>query len=383
MTPGECREQLQDLAQRMDALGGIFDLDGLRHNVDRLTNLSLAEGFWDDQEKAQRMMRERSSTEETLKEFEHVESEVKDLLELLELAVAEGDDGVIGDVAAQLPALEPEVRRLELKRMLTPEDDTDAIVTINPGAGGTEAQDWAEILLRMYLRWCERRGFKTELLSKQPGDEAGIKDASFVARGPNAYGYLRAENGVHRLIRISPFDANKRRHTSFAGVSVVPDLGDELNEGEIEIRDEDLEVSTMRSGGAGGQHVNRTESAVRMKHIPTGFTVRCEAERSQHQNRETALKMLRGLLFEKARREKEQAFEEAFLNDRADIAFGSQVRTYTLQPYTMVKDERTDHKATNAEAVLDGDLDEFIETYLLMSAEKKQQKKKEGEAQRN
>jgi peptide chain release factor 2 len=181
---------------------------------------------------------------------------------------------------------------------------------------------------------------------------------------------------VHRLIRISPFDANKRRHTSFAGVSVVPDLGDELSEGEIEIRDEDLEVSTMRSGGAGGQHVNRTESAVRMKHIPTGFTVRCEAERSQHQNRETALKMLRGLLFEKARREREEAFEEAFMADRADIAFGSQVRTYTLQPYTMVKDERTDHKVTNAEAVLDGDLDSFIETYLLMSANKKQEKKK-------
>ncbi|MGB5223058.1 MAG: peptide chain release factor 2 [Polyangiales bacterium] len=380
MTPGECREQLQDLAQRMDSLGRYLDLDGLRNNIDRLTNLSLGEGFWDDQQKAQKMMRERSSSEETLQEFEKVQAEVTDLLELLELAADEADEEVIADVAAQVPSVEAEVRRLELKRMLTADDDTDAIVTINPGAGGTEAQDWAEILLRMYLRWCERRGFKTELLSKQPGDEAGIKDASFVARGPNAYGYLRSENGVHRLIRISPFDANKRRHTSFAGVSVVPDLGDELTEGEIEIKDEDLEVSTMRSGGAGGQHVNRTESAVRMKHIPTGFTVRCEAERSQHQNRETALKMLRGLLFEKARREKEQAFEEAFLNDRADIAFGSQVRTYTLQPYTMVKDERTDHKATNADAVLDGDLDEFIETYLLMNAEKKQQKKKTGEA---
>jgi len=361
--------------------GGIFDLDGLRHNVDRLTNLSLAEGFWDDQQKAQRLMRERSSAEEIIKEFERIHSEVNDLLELLELAASEDDDAVMADVGAQLPRLESEVRNLELKRMLTKDDDTDAIVTINPGAGGTEAQDWAEILLRMYLRWCERRGFKTELLSKQPGDEAGIKDATFVARGPNAYGYLRAENGVHRLIRISPFDANKRRHTSFAGVSVVPDLGDELSEGEIEIKDEDLEVSTMRSGGAGGQHVNRTESAVRMKHIPTGFVVRCEAERSQHQNRDTALKMLRGLLFEKARREREEAFEEAFLSDRADIAFGSQVRTYTLQPYTMVKDERTDHKATNAEAVLDGDLDEFIETYLLMNAEKKQEKKKVGNAQ--
>ena len=321
-------------------------------------------------------MRERSTAEETLKEFERVDAEIRDSLELLELAAAEGDDDVIGEVEAQLPTLSAEVRGLELKRMLTQDDDTDAIVTINPGAGGTEAQDWAEILLRMYLRWCERHGYKTELLSKQPGDEAGIKDATFVARGPNAYGYLRAENGVHRLIRISPFDANKRRHTSFAGVSVVPDLDDELTEGEIEIRDEDLEVSTMRSGGAGGQHVNRTESAVRIKHIPTGFTVRCEAERSQHQNRETAMKMLRGLLFEKARREREEAFEEAFIADRADIAFGSQVRTYTLQPYTMVKDERTDHKVNNADAVLDGDLDEFIETYLLMNADKQQARKK-------
>lgn len=327
------------------------------------------------------MMRERSSAQETLEEFEAVDGEARDLLDLLDLAVSEGEQGVIADVAARIPSLEAEVRRLELKRMLTPDDDTDAIVTITPGAGGTEAQDWADMLLRMYLRWCERRGFKTELLSKQPGDEAGIKDATFVARGPNAYGYLRAENGVHRLIRISPFDANKRRHTSFAGVSVVPDLGDELTEGEIEIRTEDLEVTTMRSSGAGGQHVNRTESAVRMKHIPTGFVVRCEAERSQHQNRETALKMLRGLLFEKARREREEAFEEAFLSDRADIAFGSQVRTYTLQPYTMVKDERTDYKISNAAAVLDGGLDEFIETYLLMNAEKKQRKKKTGEAQ--
>ncbi|RZV53623.1 MAG: peptide chain release factor 2 [Deltaproteobacteria bacterium] len=378
MTPGECREKLQDLVQRMQALGRYLDLDGLRHEIDRLSNLSASEGFWDDQKRAQKLMRERASAEEILKEFERVDSETNDLLELLDLAASEGDEGVVADVAGQLPAIEAQVRTLELKRMLSKDDDTDAIVTINPGAGGTEAQDWADILLRMYLRWCERRGFKTELLSKQPGDEAGIKDASFIARGANAYGYLRAENGVHRLIRISPFDANKRRHTSFAGVSVVPDLGDELSEGEIEIRDEDLDVSTMRSGGAGGQHVNRTESAVRMKHIPTGFTVRCEAERSQHQNRDTALKMLRGLLFEKARREREEAFEEAFLNDRADIAFGSQVRTYTLQPYTMVKDERTDHKVTNADAVLDGDLDEFIETYLLMNAEKK--KKKAGDA---
>ena len=356
--------------------GGIFDLPGLRHTVDRLTNLSLGEGFWDDQQKAQKLMRDRATAEQTLTDIGALSAQVDDSLELLELAAAENDSGIIDELGEQLSSLEQRVRDLELKRMLTPDDDTDAIVTINPGAGGTEAQDWADILLRMYLRWCERRGFKVELVSKQDGDEAGIKDATVMVRGPYAYGYLRAENGVHRLIRISPFDSNKRRHTSFAGVSVVPDLGDELTEGEIEMKDDDLEMTTMRSGGAGGQHVNRTESAVRIRHIPTGFVVRCESQRSQHQNRDTALKMLRGLLFEKARREREEAFEEAFLNDRSDIAFGSQVRTYTLQPYTMVKDERTDHKVANADAVLDGELDSFIETYLLMTADKKQKKMK-------
>ncbi len=319
-------------------------------------------------------MRERATAEESLKSFERLLQELNDAQELLSLAAEESDDAVVQEVAAQLSSLGERVHALELKRMLTPDDDQDAIVTINPGAGGTEAQDWADILLRMYLRWSERRGYKTELVSKQPGDEAGIKDATIIVRGPHAYGYLRPENGVHRLIRISPFDANKRRHTSFASVSVVPDLDDELTEGEITIKDDELEVSTMRSGGAGGQHVNRTESAIRIRHVPTGFVVRCEAERSQHQNRETAMKMLRGLLFEKARREREAAFEEAYLSDKSEIAFGSQVRTYTLQPYTMVKDERTDHKVANAHAVLDGELDSFIETYLLMHAEKKSDK---------
>lgn len=320
-------------------------------------------------------MRERATAEATVEDFESATREVADLQGLMELAAEEGDEAMVREIAGQVPAIEARVRALELGRMLGADDDHDAIVTINPGAGGVDAQDWAEMLLRMYLRWCEGRGFKTDLLSKQPGEEAGIKDATILVKGPFAYGYLRAENGVHRLIRISPFDANKRRHTAFAGVSVVPDLGDELTEEEVEIRDEDLEVSTMRSGGAGGQHVNRTESAVRIRHVPSGFVVRCEAERSQHQNRETAMKMLRGLLFEKARREREEAFEEAFVGDKSEIAFGSQARTYTLQPYTMVKDERTDHKTGNVHAVLDGDLDDFIETYLMMSADRKSAKK--------
>lgn len=357
--------------------GGIFDLDGLRHSLDRLTNLTLAPGFWDDPKRAQKLMRERASVEETLVGLEKIAREIKDLGDLLDMAAEAADESLVDEVASQLAPLDERVRKLELKRMLSDEtDDNDAIISIAPGAGGVDAQDWAEMLFRMYLRYCESKGFKIEILSKQPGDDAGLKDASFIARGPMAYGFLRAENGVHRLIRISPFDANHRRHTAFAGVSVVPDLDDDVTLDGIQLRDEDLEVQTMRSGGSGGQHVNKTESAIRIKHMPTGFVVRCDSERSQHQNRETAMKMLRGLLFEKARREKEAAFEDAFQGDKNEIAFGSQVRTYTLQPYQMVKDERTEHKVSNASAVLDGDLDSFIESYLMMNADKKKAKQK-------
>ena len=343
-----------------------------------MTNQTLAEGFWDDQDKAQKVLRDRAAATETLERYEKVTKEVTDLLELLELAAADDDETMIGEVAEQLPDLEKGVRDMEIKRMLSgPEDISDAIVTIHPGAGGLDAQDWAEMLLRMYLRWAERMGFKVEIIEKQPGEGAGIKDASFIVRGPYAYGYLRAENGVHRLIRISPFDANARRQTAFAAMTVVPDLDEDV--GEIEIKPDDLEVQTMRSGGAGGQHVNRTESAIRIKHIPTGIVIKCQAERSQHQNRATAMKMLRGMLYERARREREEAFEEAYGGDKQDIAFGSQVRTYTLQPYRMVKDERTDHKATNVESILDGNIDEFIETYLLQTADKQAAKKEKQE----
>ena len=325
-------------------------------------------------------MRERASAESTLESFEKLDEEVKNLRELLEMAGEEGDEEIAEEVAAAIPALDERTRGLELQRMLSPEDNEDAILMINPGAGGVDAQDWAEMLLRMYLRWCDKRGFKTTMQSRQPGDEAGIKEAHVLVSGPNAYGYLRAENGVHRLIRISPFDSNARRHTAFASVRVVPDLNDDVTLDAIEIRDEDIEIDRMRSGGAGGQHVNRTESAVRVRHLPTGFVVRCDNERSQHQNKDQAMKMLRGMLFEKARREQEAAFEEAFMGDRAEIAFGSQVRSYTLQPYTMVKDERTDHKEGNAQAVLDGDIDAFIETYLLSNADKK---KAQADAQKD
>ena len=349
--------------------GGIFDVDGLKHEVERLTNLSLREGFWDDQDAARKTMRERSKAEETAKSFELLDSDVRGLLELLEMASEGDDDADVAELLEQVPDLEKGVRALELKRMLTDDDDNDAIVNINSGAGGTDAEDWAEILMRMYLRWCDTKGFKTSLIDKQPGEVCGISSASFLVQGAYAYGFLRAENGVHRLIRISKFSG--RRETSFAGVNVVPDLDDEV---EVEVNENDLEITTMRSGGAGGQHVNRTESAVRIRHIPTGYVVRCDNERSQHQNRDQAMKMLKGFLYEKARREKEAAFEEAFMSDMTDISFGSQARTYTLQPYKMVKDERTEHKVGNADAVLDGDLDSFIETYLMMAADERAKK---------
>lgn len=305
-----------------------------------------------------------------MRRFSDLEQRRGDLHELLELALSESDGDVVGQVAEQIEAVANGVREMELARMMAgPQDLADAIVTIHPGAGGVEAQDWAEMMMRMYLRWCERKSYRTEIVDLQPGDEAGIKSATFLVHGEYAYGRLHAESGVHRLIRISPFDANARRHTSFAAVDIVPDLAEE--DGDIEIKPEELKVDTFRAGGAGGQHVNKTESAIRITHLPTGIIVQCQAERSQHKNRSTAMKMLRGRLYEKRRRDQEAAFEAAYGGNKRDIDFGSQVRSYTLAPYRLVKDERTDHKVGNVDAVLDGDLDEFIEVYLLSVGDKR------------
>jgi peptide chain release factor 2 len=358
--------------------GGTFDVDGLKRQLDRLNHQTSEPGFWDDPDRAQKLVQERATIEASVERHDKLAREVKDLGELLEMAAGE-DAAMVEDVVAQVPELERRVRQAELARMLSkPEDRLDAIVYIAPGAGGVDAQDWAQMLLRMYLRWCEKKGFKVEMLDEQAGDEAGIKDASIAVRGAFAYGYLKAENGVHRLIRISPFDSNARRHTAFAAVHVVPEIDDAI---EVDIKKEDLEVDTMRSGGKGGQHVNKTESAIRIKHVPSGIIVKCSAERSQHKNRSTAMKMLRSLLYEKLLSEREAEFAESYDSGKSKIDFGSQIRSYTLQPYRLVKDERTEHKIGNVDAVLDGDLDEFIEEYLLMTADKKSPAEKKAAAE--
>jgi peptide chain release factor 2 len=308
-------------------------------------------------------MRERGNTQDVIAAFERLSTKIDDARMFAELSdEVGGDPESLSEGEKALDTVEVELARMEKLRMLSGEHDTfNAIVTIKPGAGGTESQDWASILYRMYLRYCEQQGWETEVTDYQDGDEAGIKMAEFRVVGPYAFGHLKAESGVHRLVRISPFDANKRRHTSFAAVSVIPEIDDNI---VIEVKESDLRVDTYRASGAGGQHVNRTDSAVRLTHKPTGVVVACQAERSQHKNRDKAMKMLRAKLYELELRKREEKAAEAH-SDEAAVAFGSQIRSYVLHPYKQIKDLRTGYTVGNVDSVLDGKLDGFVEAYLL------------------
>ena len=318
-----------------------------------------APGFWDDSETAAKVNTEHAQISRKLDEFEGLERDVEDLVEL-------GDDpDLAGEIEEQLGDVERRLEHLEEQRLFSGRyDPGDALVTVNAGAGGTDAQDWAEMVLRMEMRWAEKRGFKVELLEASPGEEAGIKSATFRVSGENAYGLYTAERGVHRLVRLSPFDAAHRRQTSFAGVEVAPVVEDTT---EIVIDPDDLQVDTYRASGAGGQHVNKTDSAVRVTHRPTGIVVQCQNERSQTQNRETAMSMLRSKLAERAERERAEEIARE-KGEAQDVNFGSQIRSYVLHPYTMVKDHRTNHEVGNTTAVLDGDLDGFARAWLLGNA---------------
>ena len=322
-------------------------------------------GFWDRGEQAQELLRERTSLQKQVDGWEEAWQELEDLSVLAELGEEGEDEATLAEISELLPTLEQKVAKMEFARMLSGQHDaSNAIVSINAGAGGTEAQDWAEMLLRMYLRFCEKRGFRAEITDYQPGEEAGVKGVTFTVEGDYAYGWLRAEIGIHRLVRISPFDSNARRHTSFCSVFVFPEISDEV---EVVIDEKDLRVDTYRSSGAGGQHVNTTDSAVRITHLPTGIVVQCQNERSQHKNRASAMKVLRARLFDLKLKE-QQAKLEQIAGAKKEIGFGSQIRSYVLQPYQMIKDHRTKLEVGDVNRVLDGDLDPFIKTYLMQKA---------------
>lgn len=322
----------------------------------------MRDGFWDEPEKATGILREKSRLSDAVDNWNKLKNSLDDLILLNEIAIQERDDATQREISVELENLNASVRQHELKMMLGSEQDSmNAIMSIHAGAGGTEAQDWAEMLLRMYLRWAERKGFTSTIIDYLPGDEAGLKSVSWTLRGEYAYGYAKAEIGIHRLVRISPFDAGARRHTSFASVFVYPEVDDRI---VIVIDEKDLRIDTYRSTGAGGQHVNKTDSAVRITHLPTGIVVQCQNERSQHKNKAMAMKYLQSRLYEMKLREQNEKLQE-INKTKKDIAWGSQIRSYVLHPYKMIKDHRTNIETGNVNKVLDGDIDEFVEGYLI------------------
>jgi len=319
-------------------------------------------GFWERDGEGQQILKERASILDSITPWKQEQKELEEIEILLQLVEEQQDEAETQDLLEKVKKSEETVAQMEFLRMLGGKNDpNNAIVSINAGAGGTEAQDWVEMLLRMYLRWGEKKGYHTQIIDILTGEEAGLKNVTFTVTGPYAYGYLKAESGIHRLVRISPFDAGARRHTSFASVFVIPEVSDEI---DIVIDEKDLKIDTYRSSGAGGQHVNKTDSAVRITHLPTGIIVQCQNERSQHKNKATALKILKARLYEKEMKEREEKFE-VLHHSKKEIAWGSQIRSYVMHPYRMVKDHRTNKVIHDVDRVMDGDLDEFMKAYLM------------------
>src|SRR3954462_4104695 len=358
------RQRFGAVREQFAALSAGMDLDALEAKAGALEQELGAPGFWDDQERAAKVSAQHARLTRRIEDFKSLVGEVEDLEGLVELAAE--DDSIADELETHFTSVEDRLAALELARLFSGHYDAgDALVTVNAGAGGTDAQDWAEMVLRMQMRWAEKRGFGVELLEVSPGEEAGIKSATFRVSGDNAYGLYSAEKGVHRLLPLSPLDSARRRQTSFAGVEVAPVVEES---GDVEIEDDDLQVDTYRASGAGGQHVNKTDSAVRITHKPTGIVVQCQNERSQSANRATAMAMLRSKLIERQERERQEEIARE-RGETLDVNFGSQIRSYVLHPYTMVKDHRTDHEVGNANGVLDGDLDGFVRSYLEANAQ--------------
>jgi peptide chain release factor 2 len=342
-------------------------LEGKEKRLAEIEQHIAKDGFWDNPEETKPILKERTSLSNKIEKFKKLTDDLEENQILLDLAIDESDEEAFAEVTQQIPGLDQRIADLSLGLMLDGEDDAkNAIVSINAGAGGTEAQDWSEMLFRMYTRWVERRGYHLELIDFQPGEEAGIKSVTFTADGENAYGYLKSEVGVHRLVRISPFNASGKRHTSFASVFVYPELDQEI---VVDIEDKDLRIDVFRASGAGGQHVNKTSSAVRITHLPTGIVVQCQQEKSQHRNKDMALKVLKARLYQHEKQKQEEKLQEVH-DSKDDIAWGSQIRSYVLHPYQMVKDHRINMDIGNVNDVLDGGIDPFIEGVLLAKKHK-------------
>lgn len=365
------RLRLMEYKPQLDELEDALDLENVRSKAKILEEKTVQQGFWDDAEESQKTLKEISRLKGIYEGFDKLKSRFNDTKDLIDMADEEEDISLLDEITANIDGIIKNIEQQSLSTLLTGEyDANNAIMTLHGGAGGTEAQDWAQMLMRMYMRWGERHGYKVKVLDFLDGEEAGIKSATMLIEGENAYGYLKSEMGVHRLVRTSPFDASGRRHTSFAAVEVMPEIADDI---ELDIRDEDLRVDTYRSGGAGGQHVNKTDSAVRITHIPTGIVVACQNERSQRQNREVAMKMLKSKLIQIKEREHLDKLSD-IKGEQKEIAWGSQIRSYVFMPYTLVKDHRTGFETGNVNAVMDGDLDGFINAYLKQTSKEERNK---------